>query len=265
MTRTAAALLAAALTIPGLAAAQPGVEDLAVEAAPQLPAQEAPAEDADAGDVPAAAADAGDAAEGEADEGEAYAEEEYDEEEYEGEGFCGGGEESVVDMAYYEMQDGNLARARSMLVTALREGGVDEWQRGYALATLAEVQLRLRQYGQAVVNYRKALRIDADGVGAAARVGLATALYLRGMRAAAHEEARVAQSEVCADRYSMAACYGAQWIIAHTSRDASEREQATETLGRIRADHPDIAASLDEVEHRLERRRRPRAGGEPRS
>ncbi len=263
MTRTAAALLAAALTIPGLAAAQPGVEDLAVEAA-RPPEQQAPAQDAAAEAVEAAEDTAAEA--GEAAESEEYAEEEYDEEEYEGESFCGGGEESVVDMAYYEMQDGNLARARSMLVTALREGGVDDWQRGYALATLAEVQLRLRQYGQAVVNYRKALRIDADGVGAAARVGLATALYLRGIRAAAHEEAVLARDEVCADRYSMAACYGAQWIIARTSRDATERTEATETLGRIRADHPDLAESLDEVEDRLERRRRrPRAGGEPRS
>lgn len=169
--------------------------------------------------------------------------------------FCGAGESSVVDLAYYEMQDGRLRRARRMLVTALREGAVEAWQRGQALATLAEVQLRLRQYRRAVVNYRKALRVDPDELPVTVRVGLATALHLRGARAAAHEQAAAAREEVCANRWSMVECFAANALLVRTSRDAAEVERATETLSALRAAHGDLAASFDEVEARLERRR----------
>lgn len=259
MTRTAAALLTAMLSIPALAAAQPGVEEPAPAGGEPAIAEEAPSEAVAPDAEPAVAAEPEVAPSEEAsDEPQAdedYVEEEYDEEVFEGESFCGGGEESVVDLAYYEMQDGRLARARSMLVTALREGAVDEYQRGYALSTLAEIQLRMRQYGQAVVNYRKALRVDPDGVGAATRVGLATALYLRGAARSAYAEASGVRDDVCGDPYAMVACYGAQWIVAHTSRDAAERQEATDILGQIRADHPDLSEELDQVEGRLERRR----------
>ncbi len=170
--------------------------------------------------------------------------------------FCGGGgEESQVDLAYYEMEEGRLRRARRMLVTALREGAVEQWQRGYALATRAEVQLRLRTYGQAIVNYRKALSIDPDGVTETARVGMATALYMRGSNEAAHREARTAREELCSDQYSIVGCFGATAIVARTSEDATERQEALDALTQLRAARADLAATFDEVEQRLSRRR----------
>jgi len=149
-----------------------------------------------------------------------------------------------------------------MLVTALREGAVDEWQRGHALATLAEVQLRMRQYRMAILNYRKALRADPDNLPATVRVGLATALHLRGARASAHEVALEARDEVCDDRWSMVECFAANAVIAATSRDAAEIEAATRSLSELRAAHPDRATSFDEIEARLEGRRVRRAGAD---
>jgi cytochrome c-type biogenesis protein CcmH/NrfG len=182
------------------------------------------------------------------------------------ESFCGGGEPSVVDEAYAEMDSGNLARARQLLVRALQSGRVDGWQRGYALAMLAEVQLRLRQYGQAVVNYRKALRIDPDGVGGTTRVGLATALLLHGARRAAHREARAARDAVCADPYAQVACYAALSVITRTTDDEAERTEAGALLQQLRASHAAHAASFDEIEQRLApRRRRTPAPAEPRT
>ena len=241
MTRTA--LWIAALTmVPSLAAAQPG------GIGAQLDGEVAP-------EVVLGAEDVG------ADE--EYAEDGEGEEEYGEVEFCGGGgEESVVDLAYYEMQEGRLARAREMLVTALREGAVDEWQRGHALATLAEVQLRMRQYRMAILNYRKALRADPDNLPATVRVGLATALHLRGARASAHEVALEARDEVCDDRWSMVECFAANAVIVETSRDAAEIEAATRSLSELRAAHPDRATSFDEIEARLEGRRVRRAGAD---
>lgn len=240
MTRTA--LWIAALTmVPSLAAAQPG------GIGAQLDADVAPEGVLGAADVGA---------------DEEYAEDGEGEAEYGAVEFCGGGEESVVDLAYYEMQEGHLSRAREMLVTALREGAVDEWQRGHALATLAEVQLRMRQYRMAILNYRKALRADPDNLPATVRVGLATALHLRGARASAHEVAAEVRDEVCDDRWSMVECFAANAVIAATSRDAVEIEAATRSLSELRAAHPDRATSFDEIEARLEGRRVRRAGAD---
>jgi tetratricopeptide (TPR) repeat protein len=272
MTRTA--LLIAALTmVPSFAAAQPGgvegVGGAEIAAAPEAEATTVvapevggllgePGAEGDAGEpgIETAVDDEG--------EDEGYAEDaEAEEEDYGDVEFCGGGgEESVVDLAYYEMQDGRLARAREMLVTALREGAVDEWQRGHALATLAEVQLRMRHYAQAVLNYQKALRVDPDNLPATVRVGLASALYFRGARARAHELALEVRDEVCGDRWSMVECFAANSVLVRTSRDAGEIEAARSTLSELRTANPDLATSFDEVEARLDRRRVRRAGAD---
>lgn len=266
MFRNLAATFFAVSLLPSFASAQgPEPVDPAADVAPaEEPSAEPDAATPDAqsvldvlqrgGEVPSDWSGLGSSGAGElAPTDEGYAE---DGEEYPVE-FCGGGgEASEVDLAYYEMEEGRLARARRMLVTALREGAVDEWQRGHALATLAEVQLRLRAYAQAVVNYRKALRVDPDGVTETARVGLATALYLRGSQRAAHDEALAAEEAVCGDQWSIVACFGATSIVSRTSTDDAERQQATDALTQIRESHPDQASSFDEVEHRLEHARR---------
>jgi tetratricopeptide (TPR) repeat protein len=190
----------------------------------------------------------------EASEEESFVEEEeYDD--YSGEDFCGGGEETVVDLAYYELEAGNHARARNMLVEGLRTGTIEQWQRPYALTTLAEVQLHLGQYGQAIVNYRKALRLDPD-TSMASHVGLATALYMRGSMEAARAEAVIARDALCSDQYSQVACFGAQAILARTATEASEREAASQAMQTIRDSQADAAEQLDQAERRLARRDR---------
>lgn len=163
--------------------------------------------------------------------------------------FCGGGEETVVDLAYYALE-ADPAEARRMLVDALRRGDVDEWQRGYALSYLAEAQLRLGQYRSAVINYRKALAVDPNGVTQAARVGLASALYLAGASSAAHREARTAADAVCSDRWAQVPCYAAQRILARTAR-GDARAEASEAAQALRDAHEHLAASFDDVDARL--------------
>ena len=139
-----------------------------------------------------------------------------------------------------------------MLVDALRNGEVDDWQRGHALAFLAEAQLRLGQPRSAVINYRKALRVDPDGLGDATRVGLATALYLTGARGAAQAEAEHAAANVCGDRWSQVPCYAAQRILALTER-GDARATAELEARRLRDTHTQYAESFDDVDARLHR------------
>ena len=177
-----------------------------------------------------------------------YLEDEYLDEEVE---FCGGGEESVVDEAYYAMEAGDAEGARDMLVDVLRRGDVEEWERPSALVTLAEAQLRLGETRSAVVNYRKALVLYPDQTGAAARVGLASALFVRGSRNAAYETARAVAEEVCADRWAQVACYGAQQIVARTSRDDDERSRAASDAHAMRDAHANLAPSFDALDYTL--------------
>jgi tetratricopeptide (TPR) repeat protein len=217
------------------------------------------------GEMPVPAADPSASAEPSLEaEPEALPEEEYNEEEdYEDEGehFCGGGESTPVDLAYYEMEEGRVQRARRMITEALRNGQVDEWQRPYALSLLAETQLRLGDYGSAVVNYRKAIRIDSES-NPASRVGLATALFMRGARARADREATTARDAVCPDQYNFVACYGAQAILAQTSSDPTARETATNALQQIRTAHPEAAEQYDAMDRRIHRRVRRSARGD---
>jgi tetratricopeptide (TPR) repeat protein len=192
-------------------------------------------------------------------------EEEYNEEEdyegYEGEDFCGGGESTPVDLAYYEMEEGRIQRARRMITEALRTGQVDEYQRPYALALLAETQLRLGNYGSAVVNYRKSLTIDSDS-NPASRVGLATALFMVGARNRADREATTARDLVCPDQYNYVACYGAHAILAQTSSDSAARDTATQALQQIRTAHPEGEEQYNAMDRRLNRRARRAARGD---
>jgi cytochrome c-type biogenesis protein CcmH/NrfG len=187
---------------------------------------------------------------------EEYAEEEYAEEQYEEE-FCGGDEWTVVDEAYQLLGSSSYEEARQVLVTALREGGVDTWRRGQALAMLAEAQLHLGEYSAAVLNYRKALRIDAHGATSSSSVGLATALYLRGARGAAHQQAISVVDAVCGDPYGMVGCYAAQAVIAATTRDPAERDTARATMAQLRAAHSDHAESFDRLDQRIATPARP--------
>jgi tetratricopeptide (TPR) repeat protein len=191
---------------------------------------------------------------------ETYDEEGEGEEEYYEGDFCGGGEETQVTLASYELEEGNVARARRMIVEALQNGQVEGWERPYALSVLAEAQLRLGAYQQAAVNYRKALRIDADSA-PASRVGLATALYLGGSQRAAREEATTARDILCSDQYSYMACFGAQAVLAATERDASDRDVASQAMETIRAAHPENEEQFEQTERRIERAQRRARGG----
>ncbi len=179
---------------------------------------------------------------------------EEESEEYEEE-FCGGDEPSMVDVASGELESGEPESARDILVEALRQGGIESWERPRALIVLAEAQLRLGETRHAIFNYRKGLRLD-PGAGAEARVGLATALYLHGIAREAHDVAVTARSELCVQEWAAVACFGATSIVARTGLDPSERAQANEEIGELRVIHSDLHPSFDEVEARLSARAR---------
>ena len=187
-------------------------------------------------------------------EDEGLDEEDYDDEEDYGDEdveFCGGGEETIVDMAYYELEADHPAEASRMMIEALREGTVADWLRPQALLTLAEAQLRTGQAGAAVLNYRKAIRSNPDDVGDSARVGLASALYLRHRPRLAHEAASEVASAVCSSRYSQVECYAIRLVVARTSRERAERDEAVEAARQLRASHADLTSSFDDVDARL--------------
>ncbi|MGF1467893.1 MAG: tetratricopeptide repeat protein [Sandaracinaceae bacterium] len=173
--------------------------------------------------------------------------------------FCGGdgGEPSEVDEAYYLLEEGDVRGAFRRIGDALREGRVTDWRRGEALALLAETQLRLGRYGAAVVNYRRALATDPDGVDVGAnvgvQVGLATALYLRGLPEQALQIALAAEEAACAGRWAQMACYGVEAVLAHLHRDGSARTASTDVLRTLREANPQLGEDFDRVDRRVAR------------
>mgnify|MGYP001450441786 CR=1 FL=1 len=218
MPRTLALTLLALASVPTSALAQPGGAALATfDPSLAAAAAEAPAADAEPG---------GDAQDDYADD------ETYDEETE----YCGG-EGSVLDEAGYALESGDPVEAYTLLVGALRAGAVEEWERGYAFALLAELQLRRGEPGRALGNFARAERVE-PGSTSSRRAHLATALYLRGRRAAAREAAREAREDVCSDRYA------ANVVLSRAERDAAARAAAAEALATLRATYPDSAAAF---------------------
>lgn len=176
------------------------------------------------------------------------AEEEIYDEEIE---YCGGGDISLVEELYEQMEWGSPADAYTTLVAALRNGEIERYERAGAIALLGELQLRLGQPGRAIVNFRRAEAFQA-GVTEPYRMALATALYLRGERRKAAEEAHAIHDRTCATRYRETGCYGANQILARTAHTASERASAASDVVTIRAAHPDLAESFDALDGWLE-------------
>lgn len=214
-------------------------------AAPLAQAQELAALD---GAVTAVAPDSDGFAE---DEGDVEDEEVYEDEEYEEDiEFCGGGDMSIVDEAWDEMEYGDPQQAYETLVGALRHGEVGEWERGRALTILAELQLRRGEPGRAIVNFRRAEALE-PGVTDESRVQIATALYLRGESVEAREEAQAAHDELCSDTYAVAGCYAANLILAHTGRDPQARVAASDAAQSLRQANPDLADAFDAADARV--------------
>ncbi|MCB9594726.1 MAG: hypothetical protein H6719_18545 [Sandaracinaceae bacterium] len=186
------------------------------------------------------AEDAGDEDQDYEDE-EAYDDEDYGDEDVE---YCGGGDMSVVDEVWDEMEYGDAGRAYENLVAALRGGEVEDWERGRALSILAELQLRRGEPGRALVNFERAERID-PGITEASRVAIATALYLRGERVQAQREAQVAHDELCSDEYAVAGCYTANLILARIAPAADARVAASDAAASLRGDYPDLESAFD--------------------
>jgi tetratricopeptide (TPR) repeat protein len=181
---------------------------------------------------------------------EAVEEEVVDEEEYvEMEGdFCGGGEETDVDLAYYEIESGNYREARTLLQTALHDRTIEDWQRPQAFAMLGEVQLRLGAVRAAERNYRRALSIDEESAGAASRVGLAVAMLRAGRTDAAREEARTFAEEQCFDvNADTVACYGAYEVISRASSDGFAMLDAMHQAFALRLGAPDFEEAFDRM------------------
>jgi len=178
------------------------------------------------------------------------AEDEYlDEEEYLDEDieFCGGGPMSVVDEVWDEMEYGDASVAYDLLVDALRHGDVEDWERGRALAILAELQLRRGEPGRAIVNFERAERLE-PGVTEPSRTAIATALLLRGERRLARDEAQTAHEELCDDQYAVAGCYAANLILARTAPRAEERVAAQQAARTLREANPDLADAFDRAD-----------------
>lgn len=208
-------------------------------------AQRGPLAAIDPGAVPAAEAPA--------DEEDALAEDGYyDEDEYLGEDieFCGGGPMSIVDEAWDENEYGDPGVAYELLVDALRGGQVEEWERGRALALLAEIQLGRGEPGRAIVNFRRAERFE-PGVTEPSRTALAAALLRRGERREARDEARAAHEALCDDQYAVAGCYTANLILARTAPRADERTAAAQAARTLRDANPDLSDAFDRADARV--------------
>lgn len=161
---------------------------------------------------------------------------------------CGGGPPTVVDTASMAMYDGDYVEARNTLVGALQTGEVDAWQRGMALAVLAEAQLELGQPRAAARNFAQALEVDPEGAGTAARVGLATALFQLGRPGEADEQARTFIEDECGGQWADAvSCFGAQYLRSYTAGDDTSAFEALRAAGRIRSENPDLDESFDEL------------------
>lgn len=186
--------------------------------------------------APAAADDSEDLAE-QIDEPD-YDEPDYEEEEYEEE-YCGGGEETLYDVAYTMFDAGQYAGVRRVLVDALQAHEVDAYERPAYLVLLGQTQLRLGELRHAAVNFRRAVDAAPDQANQnGARIGLAVALARRGNRRRAIAEARRFVDDACADGRGLTRCYVANVVIATAGRDEATRnagrEQARRTHGALR-------------------------------
>lgn len=232
--------LALVLALGGIAAPVAHAQELAAldpEVAAMAPASDGYAEDEGVPADETYAEDEGD-----------YEDEEYLDEEVE---FCGGDEElSVVDQAWDEMEYGDPETAYESLVSALRHGEVGSWERGRALAILAELQLRRGEPGRAIVNFRRAEAVEPGSIDQS-RVQLATALYLRGESFEAREEAQAAHDELCSDTYAVAGCYAANLILSRTERDAQARVVASDAAQTLRQANPDLSDAFDAADARV--------------
>jgi len=200
--------------------------------------------DPDAVSAVEAAADPDEFAPDEVSEEEHYDEEEYLDEDIE---FCGGGEVSLLDEVWDENEYGDAGVAYDLLVDALRTGEIEDWERGRALALLAEMQLERGEPGRAIVNFQRAERVE-PGVTDPSRTALATALLLRGERRQALDEAQAAHEELCDDQYAVAGCYTANLILARTARRADERTAALQAARTLRDANPDLADAFDRAD-----------------
>lgn len=164
--------------------------------------------------------------------------------------FCGGGEASPVDLAYFDMESGYLDSARDTLAQVIRDGSLDRYERIRAHALLGEVQIRRGKFRSAAHNFRRALELGPESAGDSARLGLAVALLRGGQR----EEAGVEAREVVDDTCEAAAgsglemtCFGALQIVAHTTADATEMFESMRQAETVRSTVPDADEPVREV------------------
>ncbi len=174
----------------------------------------------DAAAAPDAVADDASAEQG-TDDADSEEEEGADsEDEYSGD-FCGG-EESVLDQAWSTMYDGDPREAERMVRLGLRNGTIEAWATARAHALLGEIALGDGRTRLATVEYRRALRLDAEEAGLGSRVGLAIALLRSGDAAAAVAQAQQAAAVCSANTYEdVVTCYGAYHLIGLATTDAN--------------------------------------------
>jgi len=166
--------------------------------------------------------------------------------------FCGG-DESKLDEAYMLFEDEDFEGAKEVLVGALQNGEVYAWERGTALAMLAEAQLRLGEYRPAIINYRKAIEVDSDGELLESHNGLATALYLAGRTDEALEVATAFAFDMCGDpQGAPVACYGANVMIGLLTPDDTLMFESVQNAELIRGANPRLEESFADVRARLE-------------
>lgn len=147
--------------------------------------------------------------------------------------FCGD-EESIVDVAWMDLEAGDPEHAQMELTTALLHGTVAGWEKPQALAVLAEAQLRMGHPRPAAINFERALELDPSLQQTATAMGLATALLHLGRVDKARATAQAFLESSCGDDGWAVACYGAHRILSITADDPAKREQATEAAVALR-------------------------------
>ncbi|MBI2898334.1 MAG: hypothetical protein HYY06_32590 [Deltaproteobacteria bacterium] len=160
------------------------------------------------------------------------------------EDYCDGGPPSPLEKVQEKLDSGAFEEAYDEALSLLRQGGIG-WERPRALALLAEAQLRTGRFSGAVRNYELALSLDEAEAGQSARAGLAVALWRAGRGDDAHAKAQSFIEEACSEMYpDEVACYGAQLVLALTSRGFEERRDQLRVAATRRAAQPDLDFSF---------------------
>lgn len=152
--------------------------------------------------------------------------------------YCGGGEMSVVEEAWYEYTEGAPEVARQLLADRLKRGEVRAWEKAAALSLLAHIQLEMGDDRPAAYNYARAIELEPELSHTTTRLGHVAALFRLGRYDEALALSRAHIREACTAGQSTLECYGAYVIVSQLTEDETELFESMRSAESIRSAHP---------------------------